>query len=236
MKTIASKIVPANSDASAIKLIEKEISQNTVSIVSFLNAHAYTLANKSNEFLDCLLTCDLLFRDGIGAKFLLKKYNKTIGYNANGTDLIPLILREFHSYKFCFIGTESPYIENAAELCKQNGNKVIATMDGFQDTNTMMSFVEQHKPDILILGMGMPKQELFSRELQKNYKQPLVVVNGGAIFDFLANRVKRAPELFRRLNIEWLYRLANEPKRLFSRYVIGIPKFFWLLRKNAARE
>ena len=100
----------------------------------------------------------------------------------------------------------------------------------------MFEFIEAHQPEILILGMGMPKQEYFSAFLQHNYEKPLVVVNGGAIFDFIANRFTRAPSIFRKLNLEWLYRLMNEPIRLFNRYAIGIPKFFWILRKNMKQE
>ncbi len=236
MKCIASKITTAETESQAITLTEQELQKNKVSVISFINAHAYTMANSDIKFKNCLLGADLLFRDGIGAKILLKKYGKPVGYNANGTDLIPLILDHFKGKSVCFIGTESPYIEQAASIYKSNGHNVEAFIDGFQSNEKMFEFVEAYQPEILILGMGMPKQEYFSAFLQHNYKKPLVVVNGGAIFDFIANRFTRAPSIFRKLSLEWLYRLMNEPIRLFNRYAIGIPKFFWILRKNMKQE
>lgn len=236
MKCIAEKISPTQAEEQALQGVGYELENDSVSVISFINAHAYTMANSDNKFKNCLLSANLLFRDGIGAKILLKKYGKTVGYNANGTDLIPSILDRFKGKSVCFIGTESPYIEQAASTYKSKGHNVKAFMDGFQSYEKMFEFVETHQPEILILGMGMPKQEYFSAFLQRNYEEPLVVVNGGAIFDFIANRFTRAPSIVRKLNLEWLYRLMNEPIRLFNRYAIGIPKFFWILRKNMKQE
>lgn len=236
MKSIAEKISPLETQAQALSALENELESSTVSVVSFINAHAYTMAHANPAFKDCLLNSNLLLRDGIGAKILLSRYNKPVGYNANGTDLIPLLLSKFKGKSVCFIGTESPYIDQAVAKCKSEGHNILAHMDGFNDDKAMLEFVKNHEPDILILGMGMPKQEYFAAYLQKHYANPLVVVNGGAIFDFIANRFSRAPSIFRKLNLEWFYRLINEPVRLFNRYVIGIPKFFWFLNKNKRRE
>ena len=73
MKSIANKISPANSEVQAITLTEEELQKDKVSVISFINAHAYTMANSDIKFKNCLLGADLLFRDGIGAKILLKK-------------------------------------------------------------------------------------------------------------------------------------------------------------------
>lgn len=236
MKCIAEKISQTKAEEQALEAVDNELENDRVSVISFINAHAYTMANDNSKFRECLLDASLLFRDGIGAKILLQKYGKPAGYNANGTDLIPLILERFKGKSVCFIGTEYPYIEQAASIYKSNDHNVKAFLNGFQSNEKMLDFVEEHQPEILILGMGMPKQEYFSAFLQRNYKKPLVVINGGAIFDFIANRFARAPGIFRKLNLEWLYRLMNEPVRLFNRYAIGIPKFFWILRKNIKRE
>ena len=236
MKTLAEKIKFCNTEQDALRAISETMQTAGVSVVSFINAHAYTMADASSNFEQCLLNASLLFRDGIGAKILLKQYNKAPGYNANGTDLIPLILNNTKGKSVCFIGTESPYIETAASTCQQNGINVTAHIDGFQSTAAMFEFVEKHKPNILILGMGMPKQEMFAMYLQEHYSGNILVVNGGAIFDFIAERFVRAPAFFRKFGLEWLYRLLNEPARLFKRYVIGIPKFFVILRKNKRSE
>lgn len=236
MKSIASKIDIVDSATSALALIKVQQENTSVSIVSFINAHAYTLVSGAEEFKNTMMSSDVLFRDGIGLKILLKSYGLECGYNANGTDLIPLVLHEFKQLKTCFIGTESPYIDDAASTCIEQGINVVGKMDGFQNSDAMLFFVEKHQPEILILGMGMPKQELFAYYLKKHYKRPIVVVNGGAIFDFISGRFNRAPQFYREHGLEWLYRLANEPGRLFKRYVIGIPKFMLILWKHKLKE
>ena len=67
----------------------------------------------------------------------------------------------------------------------------------------------------------MPKQKLLAEMLAKRLEGPILIVNGGAILDFMAGRFQRAPTLLRRLGLEWSYRLWLEPRRLWRRYVIG---------------
>jgi len=82
----------------------------------------------------------------------------------------------------------------------------------------------EQQPELIVLGMGMPKQEAVAAELAVT-GGPCLIVCGGAILDFLGGKVSRAPEWLRRLGGEWLYRLLREPKRLFMRYVVGNPLF-----------
>jgi exopolysaccharide biosynthesis WecB/TagA/CpsF family protein len=75
--------------------------------------------------------------------------------------------------------------------------------------------------------MGMPKQELLSATIARELPGPMLIVNGGAILDFLAHRVPRAPRVMRNLGLEWLFRLLIEPTRLWRRYLIGNLVFLW---------
>jgi len=81
----------------------------------------------------------------------------------------------------------------------------------------------------VILAMGMPKQEILAEFIKKEISASGLIISGGAIIDFYAQRQPRAPKLVRELSLEWFYRLLKEPKRLFKRYVFGIPKFFYYL-------
>ena len=81
--------------------------------------------------------------------------------------------------------------------------------------------------NIIVLAMGMPKQEKIAALLKANSSVSAIVICGGAILDFQANRYARAPLIFRKIGMEWLYRLYKEPGRMFSRYVIGGPIFFY---------
>ncbi|TRY32833.1 WecB/TagA/CpsF family glycosyltransferase [Aliiglaciecola sp. M165] len=226
MKDLAQNIHVFDTSTQALDEIEAMAKNAGVNIVSFVNAHACNMSTKSPDFEHALLNSDLLLRDGIGTKILLKCFSRAAGANLNGTDLIPLILARLSNKRVVFIGTQEPYISESVEVCKNQNINVIGYMDGFGSNPTMLRFVEKHAPDIVILGMGMPKQELFAMYLKDNFQQDLLIVNGGAIFDFLAGRFNRAPAFFRDNGLEWFYRLINEPRRLFQRYVLGIPIFF----------
>jgi exopolysaccharide biosynthesis WecB/TagA/CpsF family protein len=78
---------------------------------------------------------------------------------------------------------------------------------------------------LIVLGMGMPRQELVACSLRAQLDYPCLIVCGGAIIDFLGGKTARAPAWMRRLGLEWVYRLAQEPGRLFRRYVLGNPLF-----------
>jgi len=85
-----------------------------------------------------------------------------------------------------------------------------------------------------VLGMGMPKQERVARLLRAHLGSPTLIVCGGATLDFLGGRVRRAPVWVRRADLEWLYRLALEPRRLWGRYGPGGIRFVMRMRRTVA--
>jgi len=99
--------------------------------------------------------------------------------------------------------------------------------DGFapasQYADALAPYKQQAK--LIVLAMGMPKQEHVASTLRNADMGPALIVCGGAILDFAADRFPRAPMWMRSSGLEWLFRLVNEPRRLFRRYVIGIPVF-----------
>jgi exopolysaccharide biosynthesis WecB/TagA/CpsF family protein len=113
------------------------------------------------------------------------------------------------------------YLERSAAVFEKSGVKPVLLMDGYHDDEEYLKALRERKPSLIILAMGMPKQERVAALLARNLCYPCLIVCGGAILDFMGGKVKRAPLIFRQLGIEWLYRLAQEPKRLFKRYVIG---------------
>jgi N-acetylglucosaminyldiphosphoundecaprenol N-acetyl-beta-D-mannosaminyltransferase len=157
---------------------------------------------------------------------LLKLMGKDPGVNLNGTDLIPKIIRLFNGRKIAMFGTQDPYLQQgliaAANLAPQSE---LVGAHGFLELDGYLSLAVTQRSDLIVLGMGMPKQETIAAALRSKLEFPCTIVCGGAIIDFLAGRTARAPLWMRRAGVEWLYRLIMEPKRLFHRYVIGNPVF-----------
>lgn len=195
-------------------------------VVSFLNANGANLAWETPSLHERLLRSDLLLRDGIGVELALLAFGRPRGLNMNGTDFIPQIARAYAGRRAALFGTRSPWLERARETLESEGLTVVAVEDGFAPPERYLHLTEQNRPDLVILAMGMPKQEHLSIQLREQLAYPVLIVNGGAVLDFLGGKVTRAPEIMRRTRSEWAYRLALEPKRLARRYLIGIPVFF----------
>lgn len=226
MKTIANKIKPFKSSEELLNEIAQLSKQPGVKVISFANAHAINLAYENPQFELAILESSLLLRDGIGVKIMLKTFNLDAGYNSNGTDLMPKVINRAASQRVMLIGSNKETVESAANLLIADGINIISYMDGFNTFEEMLAAIHEQKPELLVLGMGMPKQEIFSNYLKDNCSHNLLVINAGAVFDFIAQKVSRAPSFMQKYGLEWLFRLSQEPKRLFRRYVIGIPLFF----------
>lgn len=215
-------------------LIRECLSSPTSRILSFVNAHAFNLCNRSREFADALLRSDVILRDGIGMQLLFQALKIDAGLNMNGTDFIPRLLDRAKGQTIGILGTADPYLSSAVDQLTQAGHHVTVSKDGFQDRSTYLSLVEQHRPKIIILGMGMPKQEFVAAYLKDNVTYNPLIVNAGALIDFIGGKAKRAPLWMRQAHLEWVFRLLNEPKRLFHRYITG--NLVFVSRINRIRD
>ena len=190
-------------------------------ILSFLNAHAVNLSISDKKFFNILMQSDFLLRDGIGIKIACLISNINPKYNLNGTDLIPCILKKFSNKKVSVYGNRKEILEIFCKKYKKQIN-IVSAIDGFVDSKIYLNDIKKNDPQIILLGMGMPKQEYLSFLIKNTFpKSDLLIINGGAIIDFMSGHVKRAPVLLRALGLEWIFRLYKEPSRLFKRYVIG---------------
>jgi N-acetylglucosaminyldiphosphoundecaprenol N-acetyl-beta-D-mannosaminyltransferase len=196
-------------------------------VLAFVNAHAMNSAAESEEFFDAVMSADLVLRDGSGMAILLRLLNQPPGLNLNGTDLIPKVLARYAGRAIALFGTQDPYLTRAREVVERTiapASQCIAA-HGFLETQAYLHLAAEHRPALIVLGMGMPRQEEVAVVLRAALGYPCLIVCGGAIIDFLGHKTPRAPGWMRGSGLEWLYRLALEPRRLFRRYVMGNPLF-----------
>lgn len=196
-------------------------------VLAFVNAHAMNLAARDPRFFRALCAADLLLRDGAGMAILMALLNQRPGVNLNGTDLIPRILARHEGGAIALFGTKQPWLSRAAAVVGRDlaPGFVQVTAHGFLPTGDYVRLAQAHAPRLIVLGMGMPRQEEVALALRGALRPPCVIVCGGAVLDFLGGRAQRAPRWLRRLGLEWAWRLALEPRRLFTRYVVGNPTF-----------
>jgi N-acetylglucosaminyldiphosphoundecaprenol N-acetyl-beta-D-mannosaminyltransferase len=210
------------------------INSNSNNLIFFINAHCFNIAQKNSEYKSALNTADLLLNDGIGIKIGAKISGIKIKENMNGTDLVPKIL-EFakdHSKNVYFLGG----MEGIASAAKQkteflfSGISIVKARNGyfdFNDDQEVINDIIKNKTDILIVGMGVPRQELWLTKNKDKLTGVKISIAGGAILDFISEKVVRAPKWMQKTGTEWIFRLIQEPARLFKRYAIGIPLFYY---------
>ncbi|ORW18345.1 hypothetical protein AWC19_19545 [Mycobacterium palustre] len=228
---VVSRVTLVTDLQQADALIAKCLASESPQIVSFLNAHGTNLCRRNRQFAESVLRSDLILRDGIGMQLLFKALKSDAGLNMNGTDLIPEMLNKAKGQTLGIFGTREPFLSGAAEALRRAGHDVVVCADGFRDPACYLTMMEQYRPRIVLLAMGMPKQEIVAVHLKEHATYNPIIINGGAVVDFIAGKVKRAPRWMRRLYMEWVFRLINEPRRLFKRYVIGNVVFLVRIRE-----
>lgn len=218
--------------------------------LAFLNAHAFNLCAEDRGAHAAFASADLLLRDGVGAAILLRRLGLPEGANANGTDLVPRMACA-PGARVAIYGGAPGVAEAAAEALRMRGAKVVAARHGFHPLALYSDFIAYDTAPrelggggatLVVLGMGAPRQEVLASRLRAAAAGPAGIVCAGGLLDFLAGRVPRAPRRMRRAGLEWLFRLAMEPRRLFRRYMIGNPLFLWraeaaarLVRRSQSR-
>lgn len=220
------KRVTIFSDRDAQNIFISDLSHiSAPKVVSFLNQHAFNLAYRDAQMAHALHGSDILMRDGVGIEIAMRCLGLSPGINSNGTDVIPLLLEATRGRRLAVFGTQDPWLSLACSKMLSSGVMVVEKLDGFQHPDKYLEICRDTQPDIVLLAMGMPKQEILSSLLRQSAQKPCIIINGGAIADFMAGKIRRAPVLIQKLRLEWLFRLACEPSRLTRRYLIGGPLF-----------
>ncbi|MGE0279354.1 MAG: WecB/TagA/CpsF family glycosyltransferase [Rhizobiaceae bacterium] len=220
----------------AIALFAGLISERRFTKVAFLNAYVSNVSKADRAFADTLARF-LVLADGVGVDIASKLlYGQPFPANLNGTDLVPALLRTLPGrLKIGLVGAKRENIEAAcdrfARLAPQHQFYLIS--DGYffsAGEQQIFADLREIRPDILLVAMGVPRQEFWIDGLTKD--QATIVVGVGALFDFISGAVPRAPQWMRRARLEWLFRLILEPGRLWQRYVVGNPLFLWHLMQQ----
>ena len=214
----------------ALAILASNIEKREFLPLAFLNANNANIANKDAQLKEAFGKF-LVVADGVGVDIAsLVLHGKMFPANLNGTDLVPSLLsRAKGPLKVALIGARREVAECArdafAEMCPQHQISVVS--DGFftpDDEPRILNQLEAERPDILLVAMGVPRQELWiaGKIRAEHCTLPIAV---GAVCDIFTGKVPRAPQWMLALRIEWLYRLWREPKRLWRRYIIGNPVF-----------
>lgn len=196
----------------------------------FVHPHALNLASNDRALRDALDAADLVLPDGIGIRVAAAILGLRLPANVNGTDLVPELLLELAAERFRvgLIGGAPGVAAKTAETWqRRTGVAVAGVWDGFRSPDEYREAVralERAAPCVVLVGMGSPLQERFASTYLVG-RPGLVTITVGGLFDFESGGKPRAPLAVREVGLEWLWRLAHEPRRLGKRYVVGNPEF-----------
>jgi N-acetylglucosaminyldiphosphoundecaprenol N-acetyl-beta-D-mannosaminyltransferase len=222
-----------------------EVLERKKLLINTINAYSYNLSQKDSLFKEALLNSDVLIPDGVGvvwaARFLFGQKLKKIA----GAELFFYEMERLEqSGGTCFFlgSSEDTLSKIKTKAVKEFPNVTVKSYSppykpefSAEDNATMLERVNNCNPDVLFVGMTAPKQEKWS---YTHFKQLQVghVCSIGAVFDFYAGTVKRAPNWMIAIGLEWLYRLLKEPKRMWRRYLIGNTEFLFAMLKEKLRN
>ncbi len=199
--------------------------------VNFVNAHCINIARRSKAYVHALERSQLVLADGSGVLTAARLRSLPIRQNLNGTDLLPKVMgtaAEAGATVF-LLGARSGVAEEAARrlMLAHPGLEVVGTEHGYlgpDEEQRLLRRLRALKPDVLLVGMGVPIQELWIDRLWDELPVKLAF-GAGAFLDFAAGRVPRAPRWLRVMGMEWSFRLAVEPRRMWRRYLLGNLQF-----------
>ena len=201
--------------------------------VMYVNAHVLNQSREHPELRDALAAADLVYCDGYGVRLAAKALEVEIPHRMTGADWIWTLasLCEAAGQSIYLLGSE-PGV--AAEACERLGRAypglhLAGSHHGYFGLGSahdarVIEDINARRPDIVLVGMGSPKQELWV-ERNAHRIDTDVLWTVGALFDYVSGRVPRAPSLLADNGLEWIFRLAVEPQRMWRRYLLGNPVF-----------
>lgn len=221
--------------------IDKLIQKKICSYVVTPNVDHIVRLEKDEELQKVYKNASLILTDGKPLIWISKWYKTPIKEKISGSDLFPKVceLAANKNYTMYLLGAAEGVADTAAKnlMKKYPGLNVVGTYSppfGFekneQEMNKIKTQIQEVHPDILIVGLGCPKQEKFMYYHCKELGVPISFGLGASI-DFEAGNIKRAPKWMSNHGLEWLYRFSKEPKRLFKRYFVDDLKIIQVARK-----
>lgn len=238
-RRIGAVAIDVLTEAEAVETVLSAVDSRRPLMVAFANAHSVNLARTDADFAAAMDDA-LVLNDGIGVDLASKwLFRQRFPGNLNGTDFVPaLIAAAQKPLRLFLIGGRPGTAQRAGEILADRFPHVtvVGALDGYFASSAELGQVQQiadAKANLVLLALGQPLQERWAQRHWRSVAGPCLCV--GALLDFLAGNVPRAPSLVRRFRLEWLFRLAHEPRRLARRYLIGNATFLVLVLRSGRR-
>ena len=209
---------------------------------AFVNTDCMNIAHKNEKYRQILNKNRHVFADGSGLRLACKFHRIALKDNVNGTDMFPLLCQQAaeQGVGIFMLGAKPNIANKAAEKMQQRFPKlrICGTHDGYfsaQQADEVIGKINSSGAQILLVAMGAPVQERWIAEHSEKLNVGAAIGVGG-LFDFYADAVSRAPVAVRQMGMEWTWRLMQEPKRMWRRYIVGNPLFLMRVFLELAKQ
>lgn len=215
--------------------MERWISQRSGShFIAVTGMHGVTEAQHDLRFKHILNSADLVVPDGMPLVWLARWHGRPLSRRVYGPELMQTFCRTTASkYRHFFYGGLPGVPSRVADVMKgKYAVKVAGTYSppfralSREEDEDILANIQACEPDVLWVGLSTPKQERWMYDHRPKLRIP-VIIGVGAAFDFHIGRVRQAPAWMREHGLEWLFRLRQEPRRLWRRYLVYGPEFVW---------
>ena len=223
----------------ALDALEALVAAGAGGTVVTPNVDHVVMAEENAAFSDALARASLALADGMPLLWASRWFGTPLPEKISGSDFtLPVLQRaaERGLRVFLFGGADGSAEAARAVLAERLPQlRIVGVLEPHVNMSDPASVhfaladaIAASKPDLVVLGLGSPKQELFAERVRHRLA-PAVLLSVGATIDFLAGRVSRAPAWMSNNGLEWLYRLHKEPRRLYRRYLIRGPRFIGIV-------
>ena len=219
-----------------VETIDEAISAGRQIRHTCVNAGKIVLMQKDPRLFQNVVTSDVINPDGQAVVWASRILGSPLPERVSGIDLMLNVISLAHrnSYKIFFFGAEDAIVEKVVTICSQKYSPEIIAgyRNGYfqrEDEPAIIDEIIASEANILFVGIKSPIKEDFLSRYEVKLKKVNIIMGVGGAFDVIAGKVKRAPRWFQDNGLEWLYRLVQEPGRLWRRYLIGNLKFIVLV-------
>jgi exopolysaccharide biosynthesis WecB/TagA/CpsF family protein len=215
-------------DAAVSDILSAVRARRKTSIV-FVNAHVVNTMAADRAYRDTVARADVRLADGSGMAIAAQLAGTPLVGNPNGTDVFPrLAAQAAEAGVTIFLVGGAEGVADAAAATVRNagyGAAIAGTHHGYfahgsAEEDAVIAAINASGADIVLVGLGVPQQDRFVERNRHRLQAPVLAGVGG-LFDYFSGRVSRAPVALRGAGLEWLWRLALEPRRLWRRYLLG---------------
>lgn len=226
----------------ALDAIDRLIREGNGGTVFTPNVDHVVVAENDPRFRAAYAAASLSLVDGTPVVWASSLLGTPLPMKLSGSDLVlPLLARAAErGQRVYFLGGDPGVAEAARRVLEPElpSLNIVGIDSPRIDVNRipdeLLQRIKSARPDIVLVALGAPKQEIFSHE-QREALKPAVLIGVGASLDFIAGTRRRAPLWLSRAGLEWVYRLAQEPRRLAKRYLLRDPQFFWIVGRQLLR-